>query len=1390
MSRSKDIKKAVEWCKKARDLLKIPREYLWAVDSQESLALEKAIAAVEGRIKELEKEKNTIAADLMTKRFSELAKLAQKVVENGNKELAKSLTAELNTLANTNGIPTQGQQQETEKSLEVQYKTSLQRAEGLFKELGTLNTPPHLFQGDIQSSLTAGKNLASSKDYLGAIETLGMVPGMHKVQLARNAQYQLFSRKRDQIDSIANMIHSVTGVSSKTNPAEQKLTEAVNAFEQFNYEQANALLSDAEKLFTGLSKDKEFKDSLPELMKLRKKLVEKIGKANEVLARSGELYGSKVDSVRLWIEQATTNIGNATKALEKTGDPVGITEAFENGIVQAERAVKNLEGASKASEKLKKEEKGDTKTVLEWQELLKNAQLAHEQMGLNSAAQDVQGRLALLISSSKRLAESEGVRQYYEAIKKLSVYTQLVEEAQKLKPIQSVVDYGPAVTSLMEKINYQLEKLEKFAPSYVVAIQKDEAENVQKTSKENQDLARQKLEQILRALITDTSEFQKKSEEYNKKRSEYCVVCLDDAISELQNLLPMSLNELDRLVFTLSEQHAREKHWEKASEVIDQAILMVQYYISQSKTMKTREQKWTPRKAELHEINLFASEMKNFGALTNPIALISWTANLGQVLEPISTILLDDDLEKTCEIRYLEVLAEYKEIKEELEENNLPTDVSLLQQFEVWKNNKATEVKEWHSKADSALVIKEGHLVASKLIDGQEVRQNDYRGKISAIEDIWIEMEIVVDSKLNQDSSEYAKALLEQLEIIKKDVIGKYEQLIDEINKIDVQDFAIELQKNQKQPTPSGSPKSADKLKQGINDLLDQLDGLEFDTKSLRVDLKKIDDRDPNCLKTLSEFAEKLSKEMDLAIDASAKEAELMLKETLAPKMKSIDLGYNYKGYQEKLLGELKDVMGLFRSRDPDLIKIAKQEMQRVTQRMNDAIPPKGSKGPDLYKDVDKRIKELGSLLGTGSDGVVIDYLPQTHEKLDKSLNEAIELARRSSPKEGLAELNKLEEPIQTAVEKAKGVKDDHVRCEQRIKQAKNLWKETRKQTSTFVTERVKPLEKYFDARIEDAEKAIKVEDGGIERANLILKDLEDKLNAALNHPENPREGLFELNAKCNQEHIAVKTMAQQFVSEAKAFKEIEREAVKNAFKLREEQATSKEEKKAIKSEREQVVGGMDKVLSSAKSIVKPYLAMLESLPHKKAKSEPAPDMKKALGAFQQARQILADQREMANRIAKSGDSPNVRITGNLKKVQTEWSSRTAQFVQSVKGLAKSIQEAGETLSKETDTKDIIKSENVKKAAAIVDNMVDLFHSSAFDSPMNVLLDEGSEKEKRLAAREQILKSMRQQRDQILKNPVLSKLAENPIDSASILTSLGNLRTTLKRVEIETLVGV
>ena len=85
--------------------------------------------------------------------------------------------------------------------------------------------------------------------------------------------------------------------------------------------------------------------------------------------------------------------------------------------------------------------------------------------------------------------------------------------------------------------------------------------------------------------------------------------------------------------------------------------------------------------------------------------------------------------------------------------------------------------------------------------------------------------------------------------------------------------------------------------------------------------------------------------------------------------------------------------------------------------------------------------------------------------------------------------------------------------------------------------------------------------------------------------------------------------------------------------------------------------------------------------------------------------------------------------------------------------------------------------------------MNDLFRTGVFDRPIDVLLNDQSATEERLAARELVLRLMRQQREQILKNPVLRKLSENPINSGVIMSSLGNLRTTLKRVEIETLVG-
>ncbi len=479
----------------------------------------------------------------------------------------------------------------------------------------------------------------------------------------------------------------------------------------------------------------------------------------------------------------------------------------------------------------------------------------------------------------------------------------------------------------------------------------------------------------------------------------------------------------------------------------------------------------------------------------------------------------------------------------------------------------------------------------------------------------------------------------------------------------------------------------------------------------------------------------------------------------------------------------------MVKSKDADLIDIGKADLLELEKKLNAVFPAQGQKTSDIYKEVSKKADELASALGLGSDSVVIDYLPIKHRELDDKLNKAIAFSYESSPAEGLKELDKLTADIQKAVIRGKELKEAHARFDYRVAMLEKRWKEVRKSTKTLVTEKATAYQLHLDARIEDARTFLKNEDGGVNLAYEVILKLENELDQIVNHPTNPREKLFELNAKYKQDQITVKSLARQFSEEMKYFKEVVQAGAKAALKERESKETSKETIKALKEERKRTMDGMERVVSSAKSLVKPYLALLETLPHEKAKGEPAPDLSRAIESFKQARQILVDQRNFANRLMDTGDTSNVSVQGNLKKVQDEWVARTSGFAQAIKDLADQIDAEGERLSQDDDFKNVVNKELVKKASKFVRDLMATFPSNIFEKPILVLVDTTSSPEQRLAAREQILRLMRQQRDTILQNPLFKTLAKNPIDSAAMMSALGGLRTTLKRIEIESLVG-
>src|SRR5690606_34011857 len=158
-------------------------------------------------------------------------------------------------------------------------------------------------------------------------------------------------------------------------------------------------------------------------------------------------------------------------------------------------------------------------------------------------------------------------------------------------------------------------------------------------------------------------------------------------------------------------------------------------------------------------------------------------------------------------------------------------------------------------------------------------------------------------------------------------------------------------------------------------------------------------------------------------------------------------------------------------------------------------------------------------------------------------------------------------------------------------------------------------------------------------------------------------------------------------------------------------------------------------------------------------------------------------------------------------KVQKHWQEQTQTYSRAMRAVAESIRgcvaTVEETAGKEggIDPNQVKKfKDDVEKAAKLVDAMVGHFRADAFAKPLTILTTKSSgdksEKEKlhrqKLAAREEALRIMRQLRTDVLNHPLLRLLAskENPFEQNQVMAALAYIRASLKRIEIETLIGV
>jgi hypothetical protein len=471
-----------------------------------------------------------------------------------------------------------------------------------------------------------------------------------------------------------------------------------------------------------------------------------------------------------------------------------------------------------------------------------------------------------------------------------------------------------------------------------------------------------------------------------------------------------------------------------------------------------------------------------------------------------------------------------------------------------------------------------------------------------------------------------------------------------------------------------------------------------------------------------------------------------------------------FKPYIDELRTQSADIRAMIDSGDPYLFKLAVEEREALVERMRE-IDPKYQAEGKTFDDVDKQWKAISNLLS--KDDLVKKRLPDTYQRLYRQLTEAIALAQRSGPQDGLKAL----EPLATEVEKARAaagaVDQFHKQFLEKKKAVEARWDEITKQTWASMTDRTRAYEAKLKTLLADAE-ATAGQEGKIHDAFNKLAALETDLKKIASDP-NPGQALQDEGVKAVKEQQAVADMARQF------------EAALGAYQKK----TLPELRKALKevdgADLDQVAM-LEKVGDRARLIVEPYLILLSQSLFKKA--NPSPLMDKAKADFAQANRMLTDATRTAQRVAAGPEGTNVNVAADLAKVAAEWLKQANAYAAAVKSLDQAIQAA----SKDDEEAAVL--DAVKTVSADLADVAKRFRPDAFAAPMKTLSDGKADADKKLAAREEALRDVRRFTEALLNDPVMVKINDpkNPFLNINKETSL--LLAALKKLKLAVLVGV
>ncbi len=1378
-----NFKKSKQWCKDIRDILKIKTSWHKKdVKGDEYNTLKVLTNKV---VKRLEKLKGNGAYKALVQEFVESTTMLKNAKGSNNKGLAISLLDKLTILdLKIDVVENKKAPEDVERTRakvterdNLEFQRMLQSAKETEAYLKTLGHEGHLFVGVVSNHIGFAQSQFENQKTQEALLTIGKVQDVRVEQEQRYQSYLKYMRRMEEAEDKQERFRFLTPESLKDRTGLTALSDLIAKAKKLadekpqDYRAAYELLKkgmataydNVKKSLTGPEKESfaSLAKSQQEFEKLHDEL---LGKLN--ILKASRAINDGIDH----LDKATQLLQEAKQKVALATSSQGIEWVSSESLAKVEEQILLAEQSKNSN---KEDSKANLEAMAKYLKKLHKAESALESLNALFAVDDEKKQLKQLILNAQNQLSKVGdlVFGYVEAHEVISGYEQIVKSAREKSLKYATADVPEEVKSAVNSVQSRIDELvnelllseaeANFYRERLQALVKRSEQTTTLPTKENQRSESEK-PGLLTQVVEIGNKLNARGQELRRDK--------DQALKELKNcdveshkmvesgVAPVLLTDSFRLIVSAKDDIANCEF----KSAIHNLEMATRFREEAQKQHSAHAEQWSGVSKKLSDYIAFAKTLIDWPPL------MSSAHELRNESQQILQFFLSTGDYKTSLQMFEDSKLEgyHKRMKEEAakslptSDDGLPDSEKLAditehvrlksaeikdQVANIFNNPKFLEVRKQHPKTIDSIVIE-----FRKGIGKVHEKWNDYTRKHDSATNL-------IDAKANEIRLEL-KTLADRW--------------------LDPQEIAKLLVEAQDQP-----PAEVD-LPVLIEKLILQFENQDYANQSRRT-LEALKESLNTTKQQYEEFRKVLVKDLELEKSfklQSIEQAERKLSDA-ENLLDSIQQRHkNFQGYQKKLQAELADIKLMIASGDLDMIKIAQQSLAATLGRIEDVHPDKRDKDAVRFSEVEKAWTELHKTLG--EHNYVPIRMPDTHQKLLAQLKTAEVLARKSSPAEGLKLLQPLVEPVQAAREQAGKLNDEHERYKQQRRDFEKEIEKARKETGTYYSERVISLRDYVNSRLNDAEK-LRHTENGLPEAFKLLDGLREMIREVMATPESqggPEGKIRELDAKYYEEQLLIREMARQFEIEAKDFQGPYLKVVR--------QTIEKNAKDGGISQTESTdllisVDSLAKQGDSALQLVKPYIASVQSVPHKTLGQDPGPDKAKAIKDFESARSVLNEGRRAAERLMRATATTNVLIAKNRKEVEKFWTSQVTQFAATIDDTVKQIDAFQQGHSDQAESCDAAKN--------ILEKVKGQFSLTAFTAPLKVLTDiPRPPVEKRLAAREEALKTMRQYREAILHDPVLRKLTDksNPLNQKQLLAAFGNLRVALKRIEIESLIGV